>query len=102
MQLHQPPLPARPVPDFRAMLIAARFNELVDRVIRFHDVMALPLYMLSTFVTVTGFALGWWEPGLLQSVLLMVTAWFGGYTFAVLTLHWAVKIRGRHHDPHTA
>lgn len=68
----------------------------IQRIIRWHDIIALPAYMVSTFVTVLGFVLGWWEPGLLQSLMLMITAWFGGYTFAVLTLHWAVKIRAKH------
>jgi len=68
----------------------------IQRLIRWHDFIALPAYMVCTFITVLGFVLGWWHPGFLQSAILMVTAWFGGYTFAVLTLHWAVKIRARH------
>lgn len=70
----------------------------LQRIIRWHDIIALPAYMVSTFITVLGFVLGWWEPGIVQSAVLMVTAWFGGYTFAVIVFVYALK--GREHREH--
>lgn len=68
---------------------------IVRRALRVHDIIALPAYMVSTFITVAGFLLGWWEPGFLQSIVLMITAWFGGYTFATLVFIYALKGRER-------
>lgn len=76
----------------------SRRHALAERLVLVHDRIALPAYMLSTFVTILGFALGWWHPGPLQALLLVIPAWFGGYTAAILVLHWLA--RHRQHDPH--